>query len=127
MIACMLTSARPVAFIPSTDLDRSRAFYEAVLGLPVVGADEFAVVLDADGVMVRVTHVGDRFHVQPFTVFGWCVADVHATVAALRDRGVGVRRYDGMGQDDAGVWTAPSGTRIAWFQDPDGNTLSVSD
>jgi catechol 2,3-dioxygenase-like lactoylglutathione lyase family enzyme len=123
----VLADAAPVAFIPSTDLARSRRFYEEVLGQTVVAEDNFAVVLDVGGTPVRVVKVGEEFHVQPFTVFGWRVADLDAEIAALAGRGVGFLRVDGMEQDAAGAWRAPSGTRIAWFQDPDGNTLSLND
>jgi catechol 2,3-dioxygenase-like lactoylglutathione lyase family enzyme len=122
----VLADALPLAFIPSTDLARSRRFYEETLGQRVVGEDNFAVVLDVRGTPVRVVKVGDEFHVQPFTVFGWQVEDLDAEIAALTDRGVGFLRFEGMEQDQAGAWRAPGGTRVAWFQDPDGNTLSLS-
>jgi catechol 2,3-dioxygenase-like lactoylglutathione lyase family enzyme len=118
--------ARPVAFVPSTDLDRSRQFYEQVLSLPVRDADNFAVVVRAAGVTVRITNVGADLNVQPFTVFGWEVSDVHTEVADMSSRGVTFLRVDGIKQNEAGVWTAPEGTRVAWFKDPDGNTLSLS-
>jgi catechol 2,3-dioxygenase-like lactoylglutathione lyase family enzyme len=123
----MLANASPVGFIPSTDLERSRSFYEGTLGQRVASVDGFAVVLDIGGLSVRVVKVGDEFHVQPFTVFGWRVADLDAEVAALAEAGVELLRFDGMDQDEAGIWTAPGGTRIAWFRDPDGNTLSLND
>jgi catechol 2,3-dioxygenase-like lactoylglutathione lyase family enzyme len=121
----MLASARTVAFVPSTDLGRSRAFYESVLGLPVVSADGFAVVVDGPGGLIRVADVGSALRVQPFTVLGWQVEDVAAEVGALAARGVAFVRYPGLDQDDLGVWTAPGGARVAWFHDPDGNTLSL--
>jgi catechol 2,3-dioxygenase-like lactoylglutathione lyase family enzyme len=121
----VLSSAQAIAFVPSTDLARSRAFYEGVLGLPVVGADSFAVVLQAGSVTVRVTNVGASLHVQPFTVLGWEVADVPATIRSLVDRGVTFLRVDGLDQDEDGIWTTPDGTQVAWFRDPDGNTLSL--
>jgi catechol 2,3-dioxygenase-like lactoylglutathione lyase family enzyme len=123
----MLSSAAPVAFIPSTDLERARRFYEGALGQRVASVDDFAVVLDVDGLTVRVVKVGDELQAQPFTVFGWWVADLDAEIAALAEAGIDFLRFDGMDQDDAGVWTAPGGTRIAWFKDPDGNTLSLND
>ena len=125
-MSTVLTAARPVAFVPSTDLERSREFYEQALGLQVVHADDFAVVLDANGFAIRVTDVGPDLRVQPFTVLGWAVDDVHAEIAELRQRGVVSRRVNGIEQDEAGVWVAPGGTKVAWFTDPDGNTLSVS-
>ncbi|MBN9623774.1 MAG: VOC family protein [Actinobacteria bacterium] len=123
----MLSDAAPVAFIPSTDLAHSRRFYEETLGQAVVGEDNFAVVLDVGGTTVRVVKVGEEFHVQPFTVFGWRVADLDAEIAALGERGVEFLRFEGMEQDELGAWRSPTGTRIAWFRDPDGNTLSLND
>ena len=125
-MSSMLSSATPVAFVPSTDLERSRQFYEQVLELPVTHADNFAVAVQTAGMTVRVTNVGADLHVQPFTVLGWEVSDVHAEVADLSSRGVTFLRVDGIEQDEAGVWTAPNGTEVVWFKDPDGNTLSLS-
>jgi catechol 2,3-dioxygenase-like lactoylglutathione lyase family enzyme len=121
----MLASARTVAFVPSTDLGRSRTFYESVLGLPVVSADGFAVVVDGPGGLIRITDVGSALRVQPFTILGWEVEDVATQVEELAARGVEFVRYPGLDQDDRGVWTAPGGARIAWFRDPEGNTLSL--
>ena len=120
----MLASARVVAFVPATDLSRARQFYESVLGLPVVHADGFAVVSSPAGV-IRVTNVGAALRPQPFTVLGFEVDDIDATVDALVASGVEIARFPDMGQDERGVWRAPGGFRVAWFQDPDGNTLSV--
>jgi catechol 2,3-dioxygenase-like lactoylglutathione lyase family enzyme len=122
----VLSAAAPVAFIPSTDLDRSRRFYEETLGQTVTGQDGFAVVLEVEGVNVRVVKVGDEFQVQPFTIFGWRVADLDAEITALTARGIEFLRFDGMTQDPLSAWRSPSGTRIAWFKDPDGNTLSLN-
>jgi len=122
----VLGSALVVAFVPSTDLDSSRRFYEGILGLPVVEQDQFAVVLDAARLTIRVTYVGPEFTVQPFTVLGWEVGDLRAVMAELVRRGVAFLRVGMVDQDENGVWTAPDGTPLAWFQDPDGNTLSLS-
>ena len=121
----MLESSDVVAFVAAADLTRARAFYEGKLGLPVAEQNDFACVLDANGTMVRVTAVGE---VSPagYTVLGWRVADIVATVAGLTARGVVFRRYDGMDQDEQGIWTTPGGDKVAWFTDPDGNTLSVT-
>ena len=75
--------------------------------------------------MVRITAV-DRPCAAPYTVLGWAVPDIDAVVGRLAARGVGFTRYDGMGQDRHGIWTAPGGARIAWFPDPDGNNLSLT-
>jgi len=111
----------PIAFAASTDLERSRAFYGDVLSLPVQAVTPFALELPG----VRVAKV-DSFTPQPFTVLGWHVDDIEATIRTLADRGVRFHRYAGLDQDDLGIWTSPSGAKIAWFPDPDGNTLSLT-
>jgi len=121
----MLAEARTVGFVPSTDLARSRAFYAGTLGLEVVSEDSFALVVRTANLTVRVTLVGESYHVQPFTVLGWEVDDIHAAILDLSARDVEFVRFEGMGQDADGVWTAPNGARIGWFRDPDGNTLSL--
>jgi catechol 2,3-dioxygenase-like lactoylglutathione lyase family enzyme len=123
----VLTDAAPVAFIPSTDLDRSRFFYVETLGLRLAEEGDAGLILDIAGTKVWVVKVGDELRAQPFTIFGWQVDDLDGTMAALAERGIEFLRYDGFGQDEAGVWTAPSGTRIAWFEDPEGNNLSLND
>jgi catechol 2,3-dioxygenase-like lactoylglutathione lyase family enzyme len=116
---------RLIAFAPSTDLDRSRSFYTDVLGLTVQSQDAFACVLRSGDVMLRVTAVGE-FTPQPFTILGWDVDRIDAEIARLGAAGIRFNRYDGLAQDENGVWTAPGGDRIAWFADPDGNTLSLT-
>jgi catechol 2,3-dioxygenase-like lactoylglutathione lyase family enzyme len=115
-----------VAFVATTDLERARTFYESVLGLDVLHADGFACVVDAHGTTLRVTAVPERA-AAAYTVLGWEVVDLDHEVDQLARRGVGFSRYDGMDQDDRAIWTAPDGTRVAWFADPDGNTLSLSE
>jgi catechol 2,3-dioxygenase-like lactoylglutathione lyase family enzyme len=121
----MLTAAPIVAFAATTDLSRSHGFYGGALGLRHVETTPFANVYDANGTSLRVTLV-ERVAAAPYTVLGWSVADVHAAIAALEARGVAFERFAGVAQDDAGVWTAPGGARIAWFHDPDGNVLSLT-
>jgi catechol 2,3-dioxygenase-like lactoylglutathione lyase family enzyme len=121
----VLAGASFIGFIPVRDIFEARGFYERVLGLRVVEDTPFALVLDANGTMLRVTPVLG-FAVQPFTIAGWQVPDIAATVRALEERGVQFTRYDGMEQDELGIWTTPGGDRVAWFKDPDGNTLSLT-
>jgi len=121
----MLADSPIIAFASTTDLDGARSFYEGRLGLEVLHQDGFAVALAVSGATIRVTLV-DELRPQPFTVIGWQVADIVGTVRGLAAAGVPFTRYEGMGQDDDGIWTAPGGDRVAWFTDPDGNTLSVS-
>lgn len=121
----MIGSGELVAFVPATDLGRAREFYGDTLGLDVEDESPFAVVVRSGRVMLRVTKV-DGLRPQPFTVLGWSVVDIAATAKSLRDSGVESIRYDGMDQDELGVWTTPDGSRVLWFADPDGNTLSVT-
>ncbi len=123
-LADILTDTPLVAFAASTNLDRSHGFYGGVLGLRRVEATPFANVYAAAGAQLRVTAVV-RVARADYTVLGWSVRDLDAAVQALRARGVEFKRYRGVDQDADGVWTAPGGSRIVWFQDPDGNTLSL--
>jgi len=121
----MLGAASMIAFVPSLDLTRSGAFYADVLGLSLEEVTPYACVLRGPSTMLRVTKV-ESLHPQPFTVLGWRVDDVHAVAARLAEAGVDLVRYEGMDQDGAGVWTTPGGDRVAWFNDPDGNVLSLT-
>lgn len=121
----MLQSCALVAFVPTVDLERARAFYEGILGLAVLDVNPAACVIDAHGTHVRVTLV-EQLTPAPFTVLGWAVPDIGAAITELSDRGVSFQRYDGIDHDELGAWTAPGGARVAWFQDADGNTLSVT-
>jgi catechol 2,3-dioxygenase-like lactoylglutathione lyase family enzyme len=113
-----------VAFVASCDLEEAGRFYGQVLGLRLLEVSEFARAYDANGTQLRVTRV-DRVNVAPYTVLGWRVVDIVATIRALREVGVVFERYEGMAQDEDGVWIAPGGSRVAWFADPDGNVLSL--
>ena len=121
----MLESSEVVAFVGASDLARARVFYEQTLGLTVTEHSDFACVLDANGTMLRVTAVPDVARAG-YTVLGWRVDDIAATVRELTARGVMFLRYASMGQDDTGVWTTPGGDQVAWFADLDGNVLSLT-
>lgn len=121
----MLGTTNLIAFVPITDHDAARSFYEGVLGLRFVHNDGFASVFDANGIMVRMSKVPE-FKPFPFTLLGWEVPDIAAAVTTLEPRGVHFERFGFFEQDALGVWTAPSGDKVAWFKDPDGNLLSVS-
>jgi catechol 2,3-dioxygenase-like lactoylglutathione lyase family enzyme len=122
----MLDHADLIGFVPTTDPARARAFYESTLGLRLVEATDFAVVFDANGTMLRITTV-PGLEPAAFTVLGWRVDDITGTVTRLTDNGVDFRRYDGMDQDASGIWTTPGGDKVAWFADPDGNVLSLTE
>ena len=121
----MLGGAQLVTFLPTTDGDDARAFYEGVLGLTFVEDQGFALVFDLHGTPLRITRV-ESFTPQPFTVIGWAVDDLEATVRGLVERGVTFERYEQLDQDDLGIWASPGGTRVAWCRDPDGNTIGLS-
>jgi catechol 2,3-dioxygenase-like lactoylglutathione lyase family enzyme len=120
-----LGSRKIVAFVATSSPAKAKRFYRDKLGLRLVEASPFALVFDAHGTMLRVTPV-DKVAAAGYTVLGWQVPDIVDAVKRLRKAGVRFERYDGMGQDKLGVWQSPSGARIAWFKDPDGNTLSIT-
>ncbi len=122
----MLKSRPIVAFVATTDPERAKTFYAKTLGLRLISEDGFALAFNAGGTMLRVAIVNT---LQPagYTVLGWIVPDIAKTVRALAARGVEFRRYEGMRQDDLGIWSSPSGARVAWFTDPEGNTLSLTE
>jgi catechol 2,3-dioxygenase-like lactoylglutathione lyase family enzyme len=121
-----LLSGTPVAFLYVTDRERALSFYCRAVGLQLVSADPFGDFLDLGGALIRMTVVADH-QAHPHPVLGWNVGSVAATVKALRDRGVRFITYDGFDHDELGIWTSPDGhTRIAFFVDPDGNVLTLS-
>jgi catechol 2,3-dioxygenase-like lactoylglutathione lyase family enzyme len=121
----MLGSMNIVAFVPTRDFDKARAFYEGVLGLRFIKDDGFALVLNANGIMVRVVKL-QQFTPAQFTILGWNVSTIEKVVRELQQKGVHFERF-GFKQDELGIWTAPTGDKVAWFKDPDGNVLSVSE
>ena len=122
----LLGSAQLVAFAATRDPARAKEFYRDTLGLRLVSEDGFAIVFDANGVMLRVSAVREIALAQ-YTVLGWEITDIVAKVKELEKAGVKFERYSFPGQDEMGIWTAPGGmARVAWFKDPDGNVLSLS-
>jgi catechol 2,3-dioxygenase-like lactoylglutathione lyase family enzyme len=124
----ILGKSKLIAFVAVTDYAKARAFYEGVLGLRLALDEQpFALVFDANGTMVRVTNVNEH-KPAPFTVLGWDVESIEDTVDRLTAAGVAFLRYPGMNdKDPRGIWNAPSGARVAWFHDPDGNVLSLTE
>ena len=114
-----------VGFVGVSDLERARGFYGDVLGLSLVDESPYAFVAYLGSSMVRITAVGEPA-AAAYTVLGWTVTDIAAAVDDLAARGVALTRYEGMDQDERGVWTAPGGARVAWFGDPDDNVLSLT-
>ena len=115
----------PVLFLATANAGRARAFYERVLGLKLVADEPPALVFRSGDRMLRIQKV-DQVRNAPYTALGWEVSDIRRTVQDLRAAGVVFQRYEGMNQDADGIWPAPSGALIAWFQDPDGHVLSLT-
>jgi catechol 2,3-dioxygenase-like lactoylglutathione lyase family enzyme len=121
----MLAKAKLTAFLATTDAERTRAFYQTVLGLRAVAEDEFALVFSTGGIELRIQKV-EHFTPHPFTALGWQVPDIGHAVRQLSQRGVRPERYPFLEQDEDGIWLAPGGTRVGWFKDPDDQLLSLS-
>ena len=116
-----------IGFVSFVDVSRAKEFYRDTLGLRLLMEEPpFALVFEANGIMLR---LGMAKELPPAhgTVLGWQVPEITATVKSLGQAGVRFERYPGMDQDELGIWTSPSGARVAWFKDPDGNILSVSE
>jgi catechol 2,3-dioxygenase-like lactoylglutathione lyase family enzyme len=120
-----MIKSKIISFVATQHPAKARKFYERTLGLALVSDDPFAVVFDANGTMLRVQKVHELLPAN-HTVLGWEVSDIRAKIEELTKRGVRFERYDGLSQDELGVWTSPAGGKVAWFKDPDGNTLSLT-
>ena len=121
----MLSAGKLIGFVPTKDSARSREFYEGKLGFKFVSDDQFALVMQAGKSMIRIVK-GAKFKPAQYTVMGWEVADVEAMVKWLNGRGVTFEKYPFVKDQELGIWTTPNGDKIAWFKDPDGNVLSLS-
>jgi catechol 2,3-dioxygenase-like lactoylglutathione lyase family enzyme len=122
----LLSHAPIIAFGATTDAERAKVFYRDQLGLKLVSDDMFALVFDAGGTMLRVQKVKEVREAQ-YTALGWQVQDIAAKVDELSKAGVQFERYGFPGQDEKGIWTAPgSNAKVAWFKDPDGNILGLT-
>ena len=121
----MLANYQFVAFIATANGPGARAFYEGILGLKCLSDDPFALVFEGKGASLRITKVQEVV-VAPYTVLGWEVPDVSVAVNELAAAGVRFERIPSLEQEANGVWSAPGGTKVAWFKDPDGHTLSLS-
>jgi len=120
-----LAEQKIVAFVATADPKKAMAFYRDTLGLTLVAEQlPFALVFDAHGTTLRVQLV-DQVIPARYTSLGWRVDDIVVAVKALEKAGVRFERYEGMGQDELGIWSSPSGAKVAWFKDPEGNTLSI--
>jgi catechol 2,3-dioxygenase-like lactoylglutathione lyase family enzyme len=121
----MLSGSSLVAFVATAAPEKALHFYGSVLELRLVEDTPFAMVFDANGTTLRVQKV-QQVAAPPYTVLGWTVADIRAVARGLATAGVTFERFGGMPQDTQGIWASPSGALVAWFRDPDGNTLSLT-
>ena len=122
----MLSQLKLKAFVSTTQQAKARQFYIKKLGLKMLSEDHYGIECESNGTHLRITFV-ERLTPQSFTVLGWDTVDIVSTVKRLIEKGINFERYSFIEQDELGIWTAPGGTKVAWFKDPEGNLLSLSD
>jgi len=122
----MLTNKKMKAFVPTLDPEKAKEFYTKVLELKLLSSDKYGIEFDANGTLLRINTVRE-YTPHPFTVLGWNVDDISATIQALNKKGVHCEKYSFLEQDEMGVWLSPGGSKVAWFKDPDGNLLSLTE
>ena len=122
----MLGTCQLIAFVTVTDATRARRFYGETLGLSLTDESPFALEFDCTGTMLRVA-LSNHVDPAPYTVLGWRVEDIRAMLRNLTEQGVRAEIFEGLGQGADGIWQSPDGARIAWFKDPDGNLLSITE
>lgn len=121
----MLADKQLKTFVPTVMPEKAKTFYSDILGLKLLSEDNYAIEFEANKSLLRVTIVPE-LKPHPFTVLGWNVDDISSTIKQLNEKGITCQKYDFLEQDELGVWTSPGGTKVAWFKDPDGNVLSLS-
>ena len=122
----MLADKKLKAFVPTIKPEEAKSFYKDVLGLKLLSQDDYALEFEANGTLLRVTIV-QELKPQAFTVLGWNVDDIVSIIKSLNDENIFCEKYDFFEQNDLGIWTSPNGSKVAWFKDPDGNVLSLTE
>ncbi len=122
----MLADKELKAFVPTVMPNKAKLFYKDILGLKLLSEDNYALELEANGTLLRVIIV-QELKPQAFTVLGWNVDDIISTIKSLNGKDVFCEKYDFFEQDNLGIWTSPGGSKVAWFKDPDGNVLSLTE
>jgi catechol 2,3-dioxygenase-like lactoylglutathione lyase family enzyme len=122
----MFTNRKLKAFIPTVNAEKAKSFYRDALELKLVSEDNYALEFDSNGTRLRITIV-EKFKPHSFTVLGWDVDNIESIIESLNKKGIYCEKYDFLEQDESGIWTAPGGTKVAWFKDPDDNILSISE
>jgi catechol 2,3-dioxygenase-like lactoylglutathione lyase family enzyme len=121
----MLSAARVMSFLATSDAERATHFYRDVLGLTMLEHDPFALIFRVGETMLRISPVPAPV-IAPYTVFGWEVDDIRGEAAALVAKGITFERFEGVPVDHEGICSFPNGDKVAWFKDPDGNLLSLA-
>jgi catechol 2,3-dioxygenase-like lactoylglutathione lyase family enzyme len=122
----MLSDQNLKAFVPTKKPNEAKLFYRDILGLKLLSEDNYALEFDANGTLLRVTIV-PSLTPHPFTILGWNVDDIVSLIRELNSKNVVFERYNFLDQDNLGIWTSPNGSKVAWFKDPDGNILSLTE
>lgn len=122
----MLADKELKAFVPTIKPGKAKIFYRDILGLKLLSEDKYALEFNANETLLRVIIVPE-LKPQSFTVLGWNVEDISSTIKSLNKKGIICEKYDFLQQDNSGIWTSPNGSKIAWFKDPDGNVLSITE
>jgi catechol 2,3-dioxygenase-like lactoylglutathione lyase family enzyme len=122
----MLADKELKAFIPTLKPDKSKSFYKDILGLQLLSEDNYGFEFNANGTRLRVIIV-EELKPQSFTVLGWNVSDIASTIKSLNKKGIVCEKYDFLDQDNLGIWISPGDSKVAWFKDPDGNVLSLTE
>jgi len=122
----MLTDKKLKAFVPTVKPNEAKLFYKDILGLKLLSEDQFALEFDANGTILRVTIV-QELKPHPFTILGWNVDDIVSVIKQLNSKNIYCERYEFLEQDNLGIWLTPNGSKVAWFKDPDGNILSLTE
>jgi predicted enzyme related to lactoylglutathione lyase len=121
----LLAKNKIKGFVPTRNLKRAKPFYLDVLGLKFESEDEYALEVWGGENRIRIVPT-EKFEPLPFTILGWDVPDIEEIASGLKDRGVTFETYSFLEHDALGIWNSPQGTRVAWFKDPDGNVLAIS-
>ncbi len=122
----MLRDSRIVAFVATAKPSEAKRFYEGVLGLTLLEDSPYSLVFEANGTALRIQKV-ERVEVAGYTSLGWQVSNIASAIEHLSRHGVVFERFASLPQDGVGIWSAPDGSKVAWFKDPDGNTLSLTE
>ena len=122
----MLSDKKLKAFIPTINPEKAKRFYMDILGLTLLSEDNYALEFNANGTLLRITTV-EKLNPHPFTVLGWNVDNIVFLIESLVNKGVVFERYNFFEQDKLGIWSSPSGAKVAWFKDTDGNLLSLTE